>query len=355
MVNKIINTKPIKMWIDGKVFLIQQLENLWKRRKIEPQNTEEPQHSENNLLLLDIHEEEGNFKTTIKVPKLYYDKIQTLPNFNIEHLSEIMQTHITLPKNPEDGIVLYSKCTQKLHQAVKHIHSAIGTIRERNATLQITCIPCQNLVIKERFENLKKELLSMEQDIEGLHESIFMNPLKLHVTIDVFALLNEFEKEQAVMALQEYKDHLSELVTMMGPLRLDISTLDCMNSNVKKVDVLYANVKLLNESQEYNLQRIVNEISAHFYHKGLVKNWKENVKVHMTVINTKYRKERKLPRRRRRQSFNATKILEKFKDYSFGQCDFDSLHLSDIMLKGKDGFYKPLAVVKLNENKNTKT
>ncbi|XP_066258481.1 activating signal cointegrator 1 complex subunit 1-like [Euwallacea similis] len=355
MVNKIINHKPIKMWINGKVFLIQQLGNLSKKRKIHSQDTEETQHLENHLFLLDVHEEEGNFKTTIKVPKLYYNKIQTLPNFNIEHLSEIMQTHITLPKNPEDGIVLHSKCSHKLHQTVKHIHSAIGAIRERNAALQFTCIPCQNLVIRERFENFKKELLSMQQDIEGLHESIFMSPLKLHVTIDVFALLDEFEKEEAVMALQEYKGHLSELITRAGPLRLDISTLDCMNNNVKKADVLYANVKLLNESKEHNLQKIVNEISAHFYHKGLVKNWKGSVKLHMTVINTKYRKEGKLSKRRKRQSLNATKILEKFKDYSFGHCDFDSLHLSHIMLKGEDGFYKPLAVIKVNENKSTKT
>lgn len=41
-----------------------------------------------------------------------------------------------------------------------------------------------------------------------------------------------------------------------------------MNNNHKKVDVLYANAKIVNETGELSLQKIANELSKHFYEKG---------------------------------------------------------------------------------------
>lgn len=81
--------------------------------------------------------------------------------------------------------------------------------------------------------------------------------------------------------------------------------------------------------------------------------YKENVKLHVTLINTKYRKtaddttikKKKWPKR---IPFDARKIMEKYKDYHFGECDFDSVHLSLISSKGEDGFYKPLYIIKAN-------
>lgn len=47
-----------------------------------------------------------------------------------------------------------------------------------------------------------------------------------------------------------------------------MSGIDCMNNNHEKVDVLYANTKLTNETEEVTLQKIVNELSNYFYEKG---------------------------------------------------------------------------------------
>lgn len=87
---------------------------------------------------------------------------------------------------------------------------------------------------------------------------------------------------------------------------------------------------------------------------GLVRKYQDDVKLHVTLINTKYRKpsNESTPQKRRkwvkRQSFDARSIMQKYKDYYFGTCNFDSIHLSLITTKGDDGFYKAISVIKAN-------
>jgi activating signal cointegrator complex subunit 1 len=81
---------------------------------------------------------------------------------------------------------------------------------------------------------------------------------------------------------------------------------------------------------------------------GLVRKYQDNVKLHMTLINTKYRKIPDSPKKKRwgkRQSVDATKIMEKYKDFYFGECDLNSIHLSLIGSVGSDGFYEPISII----------
>ena len=60
----------------------------------------------------------------------------------------------------------------------------------------------------------------------------------------------------------------SPLIAKSGPVKIRVSGIDCMNNNYKKVDVLYANAKLVDESEDLSLQKLVNELSDHFYDRG---------------------------------------------------------------------------------------
>lgn len=60
----------------------------------------------------------------------------------------------------------------------------------------------------------------------------------------------------------------SPLLEISGPLRLRVEGIDCMNSNYKKTDVLYANVNVINETDEANLQKIANDMANYFYERG---------------------------------------------------------------------------------------
>ncbi|XP_060517084.1 activating signal cointegrator 1 complex subunit 1-like [Cylas formicarius] len=344
--SKIVNSKArsIRMWIHGKCFSVNKF-NPSTFLKMPDDEIEENISLENYH---EITEDSGKFITTFRLPKSYYAKIHNMPDFCIKELSDKTGIEIILPEIGQDGeVAIHSDSKMKLLKAVDQIHSVAAEIRRRYAALQFVCIPCLSQSVQESFEKLKKDVLDL--GIPGVHESIFQCPKKLHLTINVCVLLDETEKNEAVNALNSYKTEvLDQLLGKVGPLKLDIAGLDCMNGNVKKVNVLYAKAKIANESGEFSLQSIVNGLSNHLYHRGLNKEYQENVKLHMTIMNTKYRKVSGSPKRKcRRLSFDATKIIEKYKDYTFGQCNFDSIHLSHITSKGDDGFYKPVKIIKL--------
>lgn len=72
----------------------------------------------------------------------------------------------------------------------------------------------------------------------------------------------------------------------------------------------------------------------------------------MTLMNAKFRK---IPggrknRNTKRKSFDASAIMEKFRDYKFGTCSLNSIKIAHISANpGSDGFYKTLAEVNLQD------
>lgn len=316
--------RPIKMWINGRIFTVPVPQRAPK------QASEPPDYvmNEEQLEDLEIIEEMSKCSAKIQLPKWYHPRLAPISEYTIN-----------------DGILVEKADRNSLGEAVGRLHAAASQLRLRSPPLQFACIPCTHPSIQKSFLNLQEQLLSMQDQIPGLDASIFMSPLKLHVTIDVYSLFDENERAEAVRALEEYHPTFEQL-QRTGPLSLEIGTLECMDSNLKNVNVLYANVKFQEDSQQVSLQGVVDGIAEHFYQRGLARRDPQRVKLHMTVMNTKYRKGGK--GKRRRVGVDARRIMEKFKNFQFGTCRFDAVHLSHINLRGADGFYQPLAVMRLN-------
>lgn len=88
-------------------------------------------------------------------------------------------------------------------------------------------------------------------------------------------------------------------------------------------------------------------IKVWILYTGFVRQYQENVKIHITLMNTKYRKteSRKRKWKDKRKPFDARIIMEKYKDYHFGECALKEIHLSWIAKVDDNGFYKPLSVI----------
>ncbi|KAJ8958921.1 hypothetical protein NQ318_019690 [Aromia moschata] len=347
------SVKPIRMWIDGKCFNINSIKKTSVNKAVassaEALKTEVLDHME-VLNEVDITaDSDGKLSVSLQLPTVYYIKLHNVTD--IKSLSEKTQTNISFPKQGQDGkLTVAGDAEKNIQQAVHELLSVISAIRDQHAAMQFIAIPLRSDEIRSNFEVFKNEILT-KTNIKGMEESIFQKGLRLHLTVTVFSLLDEREKSEAINALEEYRNNvLCPLLEKSGPLKIHVAGLDCMNSNYKKVDVLYANAKIINETEDLNLQKIANELSDHFYEKGLVKRHQENVKLHMTLINTKYRKSVDSPNRRRwfkRESFDASHIMEHYKDFVFGKCSLDSIHLSLMSSKDEDGFYKSLSVIKI--------
>lgn len=136
------------------------------------------------------------------------------------------------------------------------------------------------------------------------------------------------ERKTAIDAMQDCRQYLSDLKT---PFSIIIKGLEIMNDDPSSTRVLYARV----ESPE--LQEFANKVLKHFEPTGLAGNGeskKEQVKLHMTILNVRYRRDSA-------NSFDAREILKRYGDYDFGAAECSEVHLCVLRSsKEVEDFYK---------------
>ncbi|KAK5646317.1 hypothetical protein RI129_004781 [Pyrocoelia pectoralis] len=340
---KIYSTKPVKMWIDGTSFNVTKFEKISSIR--------------NNLLKssdydFTLSKTDNYFTTSFQLPSIYYTHLHTFPALGIKKLEIDTRTAITVPENEDGNIIISGDNENDVVNARHFMHSIIGEIRSKLPAAQFISIPVNSEEVQRNFQRFKDEIMNGDP-IEGIHETIFQSPLKLHLTIGVLALMNTLEKEEAVNALNACKTEvIDRFITKGNQLKIQVSGINCMNDNHSKVNILYANAKIVQADDEDILQKLANAITDYFYNRGLVIQYTDNVKLHVTLMNTKYRKAstpstpKKSKWHWKKQSFDARSILDKYKDFYFGEKILDSIHLSYMSSKGEDGFYKPLSIIR---------
>ncbi|CAF4757657.1 unnamed protein product [Pieris macdunnoughi] len=124
-----------------------------------------------------------------------------------------------------------------------------------------------------------------------------------------------------------------------------------MNDDPKEIHVLYGSVQE-DDAPKGVLQDMIDAIAQFFFKKGLMANefGRDNVKIHVTLLNSKYRGktiENGRPTKQKRESFDGTEILEKFNDYDFGVMEINNIHLSVMNSLAPDGFYQSTCVITL--------
>lgn len=140
-----------------------------------------------------------------------------------------------------------------------------------------------------------------------------------------------------------------------GPIEVRLRGLQYMNDDPSAVDVLYAKV----ESEP--LQRIADQIMEYFIANGLARRQSSHVKLHATLINSKFNQhhrnshgegeesEESRPHNNRhgRKTFDATAIMREFGEFDFGVQAVTEIHLSQRLSTACNGFYEATALVKL--------
>lgn len=168
----------------------------------------------------------------------------------------------------------------------------------------------------------------MEANLPAIDEELFISERCIHTTLSVFILLDDVERKAAIDAMQDCRQYLADLKT---PFQINIKGLEIMNDDPSSTRVLYALV----ESPE--LQQFADKVLKHFQPTGLAGNSeleKEQVKLHMTVMNTRYRRENS-------NSFDAREILKRYGDYDFGSVECNEVHLCVLRSSNEvDDFYK---------------
>lgn len=202
-------------------------------------------------------------------------------------------------------------------------------------------IPFASDEIKTSFSLFKEQILN-DTEIFGITENMFQNPLKLHLTIAILTLMDKEDRAIAACYLQNCRETIVDTILHGAPLNVTLKGVGIMNNNPLATNVLYAKV----ESEE--LQQICNGIAGYYVKRGFIRKSHANVKLHVTLINNSFRARKAASGKRTKFiKFDASKILNDFKEFCFGTITIQEIHLSQCFLKSSNGYYHSAEILKM--------
>ncbi|KAL7072063.1 hypothetical protein ACQ4LE_008950 [Meloidogyne hapla] len=229
---------------------------------------------------------------------------------------KMAEIKITSPQSAENVL----KCRDALEIAVEKA-------RKQAMPTHFVSVPVGlgSIKIREQYQNFVHSIRA-DDDLpeECKNPDLFISPSKLHLTLCVLRLFTEEEVNSAKLFLDELfqSKAVKEIFTNsdLPHIQLEFTELGhFVDRPSDKIAVLFA--KCVSERLQ-KLANIVEEsLSASFLTEK--RNSKEVV-LHMTMMNTKYLREKK------RSFLNVTRLLEKFSKLSFDPVDVTELHLCEI-------------------------
>lgn len=296
--------------------------------------------------------ENGRFKTSFHVPRTFYGPIVGFKGQTRKRLEDETRANIFVPKKiGENEIVISGPTRSSVASARRRVSLIVMSYRRKHEVTHFISIPMIGSNIKAGFLEFKKQVLETCCGARGIEESIFQTAERLHLTLCTLVLVDKVEREAASRTLEECKRDVIDPVLEHKPLKLRLAGIEYMNDDPAEVDVLYAKVHF---SQGDNiLQTLVDNIVDYFSESGLMDKQYEKVKLHVTVMNTLFRDKRGgyedfKGRDKRRQTFNAVPVLERFRDFDFGEDVVDTIHLSQRLTYSKSGYYQDTYSVTLS-------
>ncbi|XP_017087878.2 activating signal cointegrator 1 complex subunit 1 [Drosophila bipectinata] len=309
---------------------------LGKKSKNEVKGYQEPDlygddDDEEDLAANDIVEtSSGGYELALPVPKSFYGGLIGMKGNTKRRIEEEANCEIYVPRQNEksNNVMIRARERSQVCAGLRRIRHITASLRQKMKPTHFLAVALNSGEVQEHFVELKKKIL--EANLPGIDEALFMPESSIHLTLGVYVLLDDDERKKALAELEACRPMLENLVT---PFDLKIKGLEIMNDDPSATRVLYASV----EAPE--LQKFADQVLAHLQTTGLCATdnlTRESVKLHMTVMNNRYRKEVM----KCDDSFDAREILKRFGDYDFGSAKCQVLHLCVLKSRGEDDFYK---------------
>ncbi|XP_056643299.1 activating signal cointegrator 1 complex subunit 1-like [Diorhabda sublineata] len=282
----------------------------------------------------------GKFTTSFYVPSSLLSYIVGTKATKLRNLEKTTNTQIKVPKPNEKGNVkIIGDTERRVASARTQINMIVMQRKDKLPVSHFVSIPMVSESIKDKFEKFKREIL--QNPARGVTESIFQNPEKLHLTITTLTLVDEEEINTAKTVLNTcYEEIISKIFDKNKKSRIRLNGLEIMNDDPYDVNVLYGNVEM---DDIEKLRRVADTVVGYFRKSGLTKKQYDKVKLHVTLMNTNFRRPEE-----RRETFDADDILKKYKNYFFGEVEFKNIHLS-VRFTGNDQYYDSILVLDIDK------
>lgn len=290
------------------------------------------------------------------IPPKFYSRIIGSKGSTKRQLEEETKTSIVVPRMGSNSkyVIIRGDTEEDVRNAKERLDQ-ITNAQARPPKQKFTHFLSASFAtdeIKSNYLRFKDEVMS-DPETRHLHESVFPAPEKLHVTIVMLVLAKEGDEVIANECLEECKESIIDKALQGDPLTVKVSGVetfaDCKPS---AVNVVFGRV----ESEP--LQKIADEMSRFFESRGLLRLERANAKLHLTLINTllyqdvtraeESEDDRERAFQMKRKTFDATRLIAKYKDFYFGSVTIDEIHIS--ILGGEEtenGYYQSAGVLKL--------
>ncbi|XP_075169269.1 activating signal cointegrator 1 complex subunit 1 [Haematobia irritans] len=267
----------------------------------------------------------GTFKLSMHVASSFYGGIIGFKGSTKRRIEGETGCDIIIPqktvasKTSESNIIIKGRSQNNVAKARYKIQLLVTSLRKRMKATHFYGVPTNTGDVRTNFNTLKAQIL--EAELPGIGEELFQADHALHLTLGTVVLLDDIERKKAVEVLQSCREFLTNLKT---PFTVKISGLEIMNDDPSSVRILYASV-IADELETFG-----NNCLQRFVESGLGFNEfnRESVKLHMTVMNNRYR-ERELPDSTSK-TFDAREILKRWGNFNFGTVQCNELLLCAI-------------------------
>ncbi|WIA35225.1 hypothetical protein OEZ86_003687 [Tetradesmus obliquus] len=190
-----------------------------------------------------------------------------------------------------ETITIKAPSKQALSAAHKRVEVVIATMLS-GRTLDYThflSLPLSNKQTAAKLKEFQQQVLAQPGAQEkGFEPSIFVNAASLHLTLLMLKLYSDEARHKAATVLQGLAPQVQALLGGQ-PLLLQLAGLDHMSDDPSDMHVAYLKVKELGSGNR--LSQLCDMLLQAFKQAGLtVPGQLESVKLHATVINTRYRR-----------------------------------------------------------------
>ncbi|CAH8645062.1 activating signal cointegrator 1 complex subunit, variant 2 [Schistosoma haematobium] len=244
---------------------------------------------------------DNGYTASFKVPPLFHKFIVGVQHSKKKLLEDEFRCYIDIPNSGSSSSMVSVTATSRFNvlNACRRILWIVTDARNRCQPTHFICLPVTCPTVKDNFQTFKQSVLQAasecSHDFMGVDSSIFHSVSTLHFTLVTLVLADESEVEKACEILTTfYKSQRGIQLFASGPLQLTIKDLEYMNDDPTSVHVLYA--KLMESSDSQRLQTIANELLNLLTEQNLTSTGSyrpdNNVKLHMTLLNSKYRQEK---------------------------------------------------------------
>jgi len=241
-----------------------------------------------------IQFDNNKYKLVIKIPKVIHGLLIGKGNVTKNKIQRDTNTIITFPPldTESDDIIINGDNEKGILDAKQRLELIMFSGIEKLPPTHFISIPLTaSLQISDKLKTFQKQVFETCADSRGVDPSIFVTAPQFHLTIIMLKLYNSEQKQAAINLLKESEGILYDMVETRSVV-LSLRGLEIMNDDASQADILYA--KVLDDDNKRRLTKLCKYLIDKCNEKGIVASQDEqkNLKLHATLMNTKFRDER---------------------------------------------------------------